>query len=68
MELVKLIQKQMIEEGVGGNKELEKLSGVGYGVILRLLSGSNSTKQKDVDAITSVLKINTSYSIQGEDQ
>lgn len=66
MELVKLIQKQMIEEGVGGNKELEKLSGVGYGVILRLMSGGNSIKQKDINAIASVLKIDISYSIKGE--
>ena len=64
MELVKIIQKQMIELGVDGNKELEDLSGVGYGVILRLMKGSESIKLKDLRAITDALSIQVKYIIE----
>lgn len=66
MELVKIIQKQMIELGIDGNKELEDLSGVGYGVILRLMKGSESIKLKDLKSITNALNIQLKYVIGEE--
>jgi len=68
MELVKIIQKQMIELNIDGNKGLEAHSGISYDIILRLMKGGKSIKLKDLNVITKSLGITLKFVIEGGEQ
>jgi len=58
MEYGKELKKAMVEKDITGAKELSDVSGVSYGITLRLLASDKSVRLKDLISTMNVLGCN----------
>ena len=65
MEYGKELKKAMVEQDITGAKALSVVSGVSYGITLRLLSSDKSVRLKDLVATANVLGITVKCVIDG---
>lgn len=65
MEYGKELKKAMVEQDIVGAKALSIVSGVSYGITLRLLASDKSVRLKDLISTASVLGITVKCVIDG---
>jgi len=58
MEYGKVLKKAMVEQDITGAKALSDVSGVSYGITLRLLASDKSVRLKDLISTMNVLGCN----------
>lgn len=61
MEYGKELQKAMVDNNIGGAKALSEVTGVSYGIALRLLASDKSVRLKDLIAVTGYLGITVKF-------
>lgn len=58
MEYGKELQKAMVDNNIGGAKALSEVTGVSYGITLRLLASDKSVRLKDLITTMNALGVN----------